>query len=255
MKKITIMVSLMFVFFVLSGCGGKDSKDGKKECDKKGAGWVWNVTEEKCEEAVTTKEDCEAKGAGWVWDETDKKCNQSTVGLSDKEKCEAKGAGWAWNKDKATGAGEEYKKCTKDLSADCADPAKPVVKNASPLECVASYYTVINSTGRSVTYQGSGTGKVYFQCVSISEEEFNGYSSFGLETTARDGTEFFKQRTVTICESGANAGMNTPCPSEAGIYEVSAGRTGFVVTKVDKTVEELKEMDCFRYMIEAEGPL
>ena len=61
----------MLSVFVLSNCSDKDSKDGKEECDK--------------------------KGADWIWDEVNKKCSQVTVGLSDKEKCEAKGAGWTWN--------------------------------------------------------------------------------------------------------------------------------------------------------------
>ena len=253
MKQIAIIMSVVLSVFVLSGCGGKDSKE---DCDKKGADWVWDVAKKECVAAAKTKEDCDKKGAGWIWDEANKKCNQVTAGLSDKEKCEAKGAGWIWNEDKATDAGEEYKKCVKDLSADCTDSAKPLIKSASPLECVASYYTVINSTGRSVSYGGpSGSTAIttYLDgCDSLSKEEFDGYGSFKLETTARGSTEFLGQRTVTIC--GAE-GFDTPCPSEAGIYEVSAGRTGFVVTKVDKTLEELKEMGCFRYMIEAEGPL
>ena len=98
MKQIVIMISLATVF-ILSGCNGKgdDKNSGKEECDKKGAGWVWNVTEEKCEVAAATKEDCDKKGAGWVWDEANKKCNQVTAGLSDKEKCNAKGVGWTWD--------------------------------------------------------------------------------------------------------------------------------------------------------------
>ena len=97
MKKIVI-ISLAAVF-ILSGCKGKDEdkNSGKKECDKKGSDWIWNVTEKKCEEAVATKEDCYKKGASWTWDEAGKKCNQVTAGLSDKEKCEAKGAGWTWD--------------------------------------------------------------------------------------------------------------------------------------------------------------
>ena len=97
MKQIAIIMSLVFSVFVLSGCKGKDDKSGKEECDKKGVDWVWNVTEEKCEEAAATKEDCDKKGAGWTWDEANKKCNASII-LMTEETCKAKGAGWVWDK-------------------------------------------------------------------------------------------------------------------------------------------------------------
>lgn len=99
MKQITIIMSLAISIFVLSGCNGKgdDKNSGKEECDKKGADWIWNVTEKKCEEAVATKEECDKKGTGWMWDEANKKCNQKTAGLSDKQKCKAKGVDWTWD--------------------------------------------------------------------------------------------------------------------------------------------------------------
>ena len=142
-------MSLAISIFVLSGCNGKD---GKEECDEKGADWVWDFTKKECVAKATTKEDCDAKGAGWLWDEANQKCNQVTAGLSDKEKCEAKGAGWAWNEDKTTDAGEEYKKCTKDLSMDCTDPAKPLV-NIDPVD--GSFYRMCGSSLYCYQFYGS----------------------------------------------------------------------------------------------------
>ena len=106
----------------------------------------------------------------------------------------------------------------------------------------------INSVGTPIT-------SYLRACETFSKERFDAYSSFRLGTTAHDSTEYLGLRTVTICQTGGEGSFNTPCPSGAGVYEVSAGRTGFVVTKVDKTIEELKEMGCFSYIIGAEGPL
>ena len=116
MKQIVIIMSLAISIFVLSGCNSKgddnadNNGDDKKECEVKGAGWVWDFTKKECVAKATTKEDCDAKGAGWLWDEVNKKCNQSTEGLSDKEKCEVKGAGWTWDEvnKKCNPVEEEY---------------------------------------------------------------------------------------------------------------------------------------------------
>ncbi len=267
MKQIAIVMSLVFSVFVLSGCDGKDDdKNADKEaCDKKGAGWVWDVVKEECIVDPTNKEDCKDKGEGWLWIEESGKCEQQVAELGDKEKCEAKGAGWIWNEDKATNAGEEYKKCTKDLSVDCTDPAKPLVKIASPLECAASYITIINSTNTQIDYSLSpgftaaggslGPGKCRSKNSSVHEAH-QGETGIGfsmIQGYVRDAASLGRaaKSVVKICEKNTPS----PCPSSEGVYEVSAGRTGFVITKVNKTIEELREMGCFRRLIEAEGPL
>ena len=256
MKQIAIVMSLVFSVFVLSGCKGKDDKSGKEECDKKGVGWVWNVTEEKCEEAAATKEDCDKKGAGWTWDEANKKCNQVTEGLSLKEKCEAKGAGWTWNEDKATDAGEEYKKCTKDLSAGCTDPAKPIAIRRNPLECVAPYYVIINSTDRNGLYGSDSMPAFSFPegaCVTIDELSFQYYSDSLFIRLDYEVRVTLGQQMARVCVTGNDESF-VECPSEKGVYELSIDRT-FNIDKVDKTFEELKEMGCFSQIIEAKGPL
>ena len=261
MKQIVIMImSLAISVFILSGCNGKgDDKNAAKEaCDKKGAGWVWDVRNTECVAVATTKEACDKKGAGWVWDESNKKCNQNTEGLSDKQKCEAKGAGWVWNKDKATNAGEEYKKCTKDLSLGCTDPAKPVVKNASPLECVAVYFIIINSTDRNGHYGSDSMPADYYflkgACVVIDELSFQSYSdslSIQLDIHARD-TFTLGQQMARVCDTGS--GPPVDCPSEEGVYELSIDHV-YNIDKVDKTIKELRELGCFSQIVEAEGPL
>lgn len=222
MKKIVIMSMALFVL-VLSGCKDNDD-DKKKECEEKGASWVWDVTKKECVAKATTKEECDKKGTGWLWDETNKVCNQSTVELIYKETCEAKGADWLWN--------EGAKKC------------------------ITPYVTIINSTNRFIAFGPYSTErKVLFsllkgECASIDDQEFKDYSSsLRIITLAyEDSTESIEEGYYKdiICRTEEDNKFNLPCPSDKGVYEVSSGRTGFVVTKIDdkKTIEELKKMGC-----------
>lgn len=241
-------MNLVLSVFVLSGCGDKNDKE---ECDQKGTDWVWDATKKECVAKATTKEDCDKKGTNWVWDEVNKKCNQSTAGLSDKEKCEAKGTGWTWNEDKATNAGEEYKKCTKDLSMDCTDPAKPLVKTASPLECVAPYYTIVNHSTVDISYGSDSLRFNLGKCKSMSKEAFDDLNPFSI-MEVNEGI---------ICSSRENVGK--PCPSAGGIYGVVKRLRSLgpleshempIITEY-QTVKELRNIGCFKYIIEAEGPL
>ena len=72
MKKFIIM-SLTLLAFSLVGCGKKDDKDKKEDCEKQ-EGKVWNDESKKCEDkeddsAPTTKADCD-KDATKVWNES-----------------------------------------------------------------------------------------------------------------------------------------------------------------------------------------
>ena len=86
----------------------------------------------------------------------------------------------------------------------------------------------------------------------MGEQEFKGYlksSFFIIDAFVHSPFEEIGQRRkVTICNSGDT---NIPCPLDEGVYEVSSGRSEFVITKVGKkTIEELKEMNCLnRYNI------
>ena len=260
MKQV-IVVSLVFFIFVLGGC--------KKEndCKEKGADWVWDVTKKEC--VITSKKEdvCKEKGVGWIWDTTKKECIYPvppSAESSDKEKCEKKGLGYFWKESHPfypNGA------CFWNIFKECRnrDPAKPLLKNFGdhlnnaedsrlgkiPLECVARYITIINSTNRSI-YVGNNYSKygpmlnrnLYpEECTSVHKEEFDQLNYF------RIGTSIKQDRTTTviaICKTGGDAAENSsPCPSSEGTYEVFTGRSGFVVIQVDKTAEELNEMGCF----------
>ncbi|MDE0118585.1 MAG: hypothetical protein OXM55_01075 [Bdellovibrionales bacterium] len=252
-----IIISLGFVILVLSGC-----KNAEKGCKEKGEGWYWNVANKKCIETSKTEEDCTAKGEGWTWDQEKEKCiaPPSETELTNKEKCEAKGDGWYWNEDKVTDQGEEYKKCNRDISADCKDPAKPVVKNPSPLECVAPYIIIIESVGDRLLKLGSpgrdDDETILFNCHVMDKQKSDWYIPFYIEVSVYDGNEesLFGLSQFNICEPGGT-GSPPSCPSSEGVYEVQAGRSGFFITKVTKTIERLRELGCFEYMIHQDGPL
>ena len=105
MNKFITAITLTLFVLVLNGCGDKkDGKDGKEDCDKKGAGWVWEAVKKECVVAPTTEEDCRSKGEGWIWDLENKQCNApvdsavSTTeeGMTEKD-CKVKGVGWTWD--------------------------------------------------------------------------------------------------------------------------------------------------------------
>ncbi len=85
-------IIIPFIFgsltLVLSGCGGKGSKE---RCEEKEGHWEWKEIEEKCEEKVPAKtsEECEAKGG--IWNPSTYQCQrrEGEVNLPDPAKAEA----------------------------------------------------------------------------------------------------------------------------------------------------------------------
>ncbi len=165
-----------------------------------------------------TEKDCKEKGAGWVWDIVKKKC----VAIpKSEEDCSTRGKGWIWT---------AKKECIYIISG------------------ITPYVTIVNSTNRSISY-GSDltffTGLLKGECHSMTKKEFNVYSASFQITTGPLGTELVEgteaHEDITICESGSSS----PCPSSKGVYEVQLDSAGFVIAKMDKTLEELIEMGCF----------
>ena len=260
MKQFIIM-SLSLSILVLSGC-----KDAEKECKEKGDGWIWDATKKECIVTPKTEEDCKAKGDGWIWDATKEECKAppSATELSNKEKCEAKGDGWYWDEDDRRDEDKEYEKCKREVSVDCKDPAKPIARTPySTLECVAPYIVIVSSRYRllislSEMSRGHYDDDVLIRgssgCYVMDKHTSDGYVPFEIKVHVSDGTEQLGMRGVTICEPGGS-GSPPSCPTSEGVYEVQVGRSGLFLSTVTKTVEELRELGCFRRIIRADGPL
>ena len=116
-----------------------------------------------------------------------------------------------------------------------------------PLECVARYITIINSTNRSIYMQNKHfeygwSRKLYSgECQSIYKKQLDQVNYFQIVTSIIGDVR--TSTTVMICTATSDSAED--CPSSEGVYEVSAGRSGFVITKVEKTAEELNKMGCF----------
>ena len=244
----------------------------EEDCTVKGEGWLWDMMKKECIVAPKTEEDCTVKGEGWLWDVVKKECKAPPApNLSNKEKCEAKGEGWFWHAIQPTDPGEEYKKCFKDLAVDCKDPAKPVVKKASPLECVAPHIIIISDRWRWLEIDPPGIGRYgnrsdanrgiiltgHNRCWVMDKKTVDGYRPFFVNSYKNDEAygEGLKDKKIVVC--GRMRGSNrNPCPTVKGIYKAHVdARFGSYLRKVTRTVEELRELGCFERIISADGPL
>ena len=276
-KKVVFFLCIC-CFLILSGCENKGEKSGlpdeekarQEECEKKGSGWLWDMTKKECIVAPKTEEDCTVKGEGWLWDAAKKECKAPPAPkLSNEEKCEARGEGWYWHVIQPTDPGEEYKKCFKDLTVDCKDPAKPAVKKASPLECVAPHIIIISSRWRWLEIDPPGIGGYrnrpdarrgiimigHNRCFVMDKKTSDGYSPFSVNSYENDDDYWGEPKDKEVVCGGSRIGSE-PCPYSKGVYEVRVDAYfGYVLNKVTKTVEELRELGCFEYNISAKGPL
>ena len=287
-KKVVFFLCIC-CFLILFGCENEGEKSGlsddekarneektrQEECEKKGSGWLWDMTKKECIVALKTEEDCTVKGEGWLWDAAKKECKAPPAPkLSNKEKCEAKGEGWYWHMIQPTDPGEEYKKCFKDLAGDCKDPAKPAVKKASPLECVAPHIIIISSRWRWLEIDPPGIGGYrnradarrgvvmtgHNRCFVMDKKTADRYIPFAVNSYINDddygGGPKDKE---LVCGDGKvfkfrHRVRNVSCPTSKGVYEVYRDEVfGYDLRKVNKTVEELRHLGCFEHLISAKG--
>ena len=250
MKYFMIMTIVLFIF---SGCSDDDTSSEQEET------------------LAISEEDCQAKGANWQWDEATKTCkskvspaegaNTTSTTLSLKEKCENKGPIFVWDETVSTKSGPGD--CFGIVrSRKCKDPAKPIFDYKID-RCVAPYITFFSRTHEFSSFSlfldksspfdldRKREPWIYKQnkyindivkegrkCIAISDKEISLISM-----RIRDATHMFKRGDASVC-SVAHPDVSR-CPTEPGVYEILAGRTSFVITKVNKTIEELKALRCF----------
>ena len=226
MKHILMMT---IVLFIVSACN-RGKTDSEPE-----------------ETLAISEEDCKAKGTGWQWDETKKVCKSkvsSSKGatpttLSLKEKCENKGPNFVWDETKPTDSGPGD--CLEIVSKRCQDPAKPIFDYRSK-QCMAPYITFFSQTHNFFQVGNTVSG---LKCALFIQPYFDEHGIGFVSVEIVDETQLFNKGKVAVCGKKNDQNSGVPCPTEPGVYEILAGRTDFVITKVNKTMEELKALKCF----------
>ena len=237
-----IMIALVLLIF--SACSDDDPFDGELE------------------EPATSLEACLAKGAGWQWDEAKKTCLNKTPGpkgttagttgetaLSLKKQCENKGPNFYYEEEPKVllVRGQKHKQCKEVLT--CKRPEEDPWEQK--LDYVLSFYhlpllqpytcmnlynfnniTIINSTNKYIDIQVRTEGK---KCIGQMLARVHDGT---IQDPRRDAGELWRG----VC--GGPYDDSKHCPSVTGVYEIFAGRSGFVIQEVNKSKEELKAKGC-----------
>ena len=236
-------IIMVLVLLIFSACSGDEPADDESE------------------EPATSLEACLAKGANKQWDEAKKACLDKTAGskgdtaentgktaLILKEQCENKGPNFYWEAEPKVllVSGQKHKQCKEVLK--CEPPEGDSWEQRAdyslsfyhlpllqPYGCMNLYdfdnITIINSTNNKIDIQVRTEGKkcIGYMLALVHDDT--------IHDRRRDAGALWR----AICGLYKD---RERCPSVTGVYEIFAGRSGFVIQAVNKSIKELKAKGC-----------